>query len=1101
MAKVATSGRSMGRLMARVIMRLAMAVLVLAVTCSLALYTSVSSAVDGPAVMISYLSYSTPLTDGRDADEKLMQSFNAASMNYTVVRREYNILPGFANSVNSLQDSLPWFQAVIGFDVVTVLFTSTKADFTARWHDLGSVWADLRLQAVVPPAVASFCQDDSGVFRFLPTGGVLFMVNYRQSEFDELGLVPPRTVAELRAICQAFAVRGRKCFSTNSRRGASQISLNLFDLVALRLYGADFLIGLQEGSVSFVDARVTRVVAELVALRQAGLLDLRGTLPDTPAGWSQSSQDFVERRAALFLGYDAVRPTMTNLSDRADVRAFVWPAPVENSTTLGVLAGIGRLGLPVNGLNKAGAFAFAKFLAGPEAANLIYNNSARASLLFTVNMSLLTGFHPDPIMEFEKATLAMASSLALETFNVMSMRNTLAAFSDPDGLAELLLSVDEAADDTLMARWAALAGQLEDLRVVEALKRTSVPRPVSVLPGTYDTDTITIEFFSSSPNAAIFLALSKTSASSANGSVADLLFMETALIRLHGVGRHVVSAFATSDLLAQSDVVRFVYDLTERQANNGTTSRPSVTQRLARARVTAGAVAGIVVGLLAAIACVGAVVVLGLLQRRWYNKSDSITMHSTSVLSPEDITLVRLIGSGASSCVYAGRLRGSDVAVKVIGEPLTSSSFAAEQPTLVTQAPVLLPNGALLVTLRSGLARRPSGCRARCCPWLESGSARVEPEQLDSSGEDEDDTTSAPDDENDLQGSPPDAVRSLSAAWLSGTKTADSSGTATQQLGSGHSAIDRVPRMLRSFVRECAIILSLRHRHIVLGMGFTVYPRLAIVQEFMERGSLFDILSPRSSASDRLASVQLATWAHHVSSGMAYLHASGIVHGDLKSLNVLISQDNIAKLCDFGISRKVGMLRRFEDTLLGDHGGGGGARRCGRRRGRRRAVLDGTTLWAAPELLAGKRPSMQSDIYAFSIVAWELYAVARPYAGVHPAAVAVGVSEGLVRPAIELVRPELRSLASALLPRLWAQNPAERLAMADVEKMLRQVSLYADSAGSFSLETDSTGTRLSTSRAGAITTMSSSLRTFGAPSTTLADVPETSRSDDVATLD
>ena len=87
-----------------------------------------------------------------------------------------------------------------------------------------------------------------------------------------------------------------------------------------------------------------------------------------------------------------------------------------------------------------------------------------------------------------------------------------------------------------------------------------------------------------------------------------------------------------------------------------------------------------------------------------------------------------------------------------------------------------------------------------------------------------------------------------------------------------------------------------------------------------------------------------------VASAVAYLHKRGIIHGDIKANNVLISNDNHAKLCDFGLSK-------FCNTCTTSMLRGAGSLR-----------------WQAPELWDEHKETktFASDAYAYGITVAEV---------------------------------------------------------------------------------------------------------------------------------
>lgn len=99
------------------------------------------------------------------------------------------------------------------------------------------------------------------------------------------------------------------------------------------------------------------------------------------------------------------------------------------------------------------------------------------------------------------------------------------------------------------------------------------------------------------------------------------------------------------------------------------------------------------------------------------------------------------------------------------------------------------------------------------------------------------------------------------------------------------------------------------------------------------------------------------TQLRQIALGLAYLHAEGIVHGDLHAGNVLIDWNGAIRLGDFGMS----LISEGTGYNYGSQHGGGATR------------------WSAPELfdpevfgLESTRPTFQSDIYAFACVCIEV---------------------------------------------------------------------------------------------------------------------------------
>jgi len=99
---------------------------------------------------------------------------------------------------------------------------------------------------------------------------------------------------------------------------------------------------------------------------------------------------------------------------------------------------------------------------------------------------------------------------------------------------------------------------------------------------------------------------------------------------------------------------------------------------------------------------------------------------------------------------------------------------------------------------------------------------------------------------------------------------------------------------------------------------------------------------------------------HGVLQALDYAHRSSIVHRDVKPENVLISEDGIVKVADFGIAR-----------LTDDSGVGGTATKTG--------TTVGTPQYMSPEQVASSKVDGRSDLYSAGIMLYELVAGQPPF--------------------------------------------------------------------------------------------------------------------------
>eukprot|EP00644_Phytophthora_capsici_P002565 jgi/Phyca11/106045/e_gw1.11.157.1 len=166
-------------------------------------------------------------------------------------------------------------------------------------------------------------------------------------------------------------------------------------------------------------------------------------------------------------------------------------------------------------------------------------------------------------------------------------------------------------------------------------------------------------------------------------------------------------------------------------------------------------------------------------------------------------------------------------------------------------------------------------------------------------------------------------------------------------------------RHVTEFLTEVKMMTVMDHPRVVefVGVSWNNLMDLCVVTEFMAGGDLRAWLNDRADNAAPVGfdftKVKIAT---HVVHALAYLHSltPSVIHRDLKSRNILLSENEDAKLADFGASRE-----RVDRTMTAGVG---------------------TSLWIAPEVMMGERYDDKADMFSFGVVLSELDSQQNPYA-------------------------------------------------------------------------------------------------------------------------
>ncbi|XP_028394189.1 ephrin type-B receptor 1-B-like [Dendronephthya gigantea] len=165
------------------------------------------------------------------------------------------------------------------------------------------------------------------------------------------------------------------------------------------------------------------------------------------------------------------------------------------------------------------------------------------------------------------------------------------------------------------------------------------------------------------------------------------------------------------------------------------------------------------------------------------------------------------------------------------------------------------------------------------------------------------------------------------------------------------------PKNREDFLTEAAVMGQFKDMNIVALEGVVTQSHpVVIITEFMHNGALSDYLVRHKN---RFTEIELLGMARGIASGMKYLARMRYVHRDLAARNVLVNENLVCKVADFGLTREL------EESCQGEYVTQGG----------KIAIR-----WTAPEAYKHRRFTTASDVWSYGIVLWEIMTYAdRPY--------------------------------------------------------------------------------------------------------------------------
>ena len=223
------------------------------------------------------------------------------------------------------------------------------------------------------------------------------------------------------------------------------------------------------------------------------------------------------------------------------------------------------------------------------------------------------------------------------------------------------------------------------------------------------------------------------------------------------------------------------------------------------------------------------------------------------------------------------------------------------------------------------------------------------------------------------------------------------------------------------FEIEACAASALRHPNIVTVFESGEWPGgLFIAMEWLD-GVTWRTLMMAGAAEI----AQVLDWGRQAAHAVDAAHRAGILHRDIKPENIMLRNDGVVKILDFGLARLTGKARP-EPEVTGASGTISG-------------TLSGTLLYMPPEILRGEEATSSSDVFSLGAVLYELAAGRHPFAGETPLDVFEAIEcRSVVAPSA--VHAKIPPEIDALLLRMLDRDPALRPPAGQVSETLSRAS-------------------------------------------------------------
>jgi len=214
----------------------------------------------------------------------------------------------------------------------------------------------------------------------------------------------------------------------------------------------------------------------------------------------------------------------------------------------------------------------------------------------------------------------------------------------------------------------------------------------------------------------------------------------------------------------------------------------------------------------------------------------------------------------------------------------------------------------------------------------------------------------------------------------------------------------RTPDSAKRFEREARAISALNHPNIAVIYAFEQDDEMRFLAlEYVSGGTMADRITRCKKDHQAPTPREVVDACLQIAAGLAHAHRRGVVHRDVKAENVLVSEDGMLKVTDFGVAKVGG------DSQLTEEGS-----------------LVGTMAYMAPEQILGETVDRRADIFSFGVLAFQIATGELPFDPIHTAQLNYEIVNAPT-PKLDEYRGDLPEAFCELIYKTLEKRPGDRL--------------------------------------------------------------------------